>query len=693
MTNWAVIGVLYAGAYAVLITFLADHGETRTLVGNVGMLLPPLSVLIALGRRGGDWRGRQAVFWTAIGAWAALWLTGQIAWAFDEVFRSNLLPWFKWPILVQLCASALPLLALVAWPHRGPGEGTVLTLALDIVALVFLTGFLYWSLIIAPGMEPAHSAVALRSLATIGPSVRLAAALGLLAASASAGASEWAVTYRRIAIGLGAAFAVLIVMSVSAIRGDYQTGSAADVGWMLPFFFAAWAAATAPASPPATLAPHRWGTDESSPVLILIALLAVPVIGYGSIALVPLGPALDRLRELATAFTLVGGIALVILRLRVEHSASALANERVRLLAAAAEQAGELIVILRGSRIEYANDAFCRATGYSREDLERVEPFSLAAEESRSTLAAVRDRIQQKETVRADTIMARRDGTTFPVAWVAGPILDAAGRVSHVVAVVRDMTEEFRLRNQLVHSERLSAIGEFVSGVAHELNNPLQSVVGSLQLVLNERGHDDALRVDLERATTEAARAGRIVRNLLTFIRQAPAERVLIDVNETVKATVAVRSYELEMAGVTVREEYAPGLPLVLASRDEIQQVLVNLLTNAQEAMAGSKGNQVLTVRTHMIAGAAVVDVCDTGPGVPESIAGKIFEPFFTTRTNQTTTGLGLSISLGIAHAHRGYLELVPMPSGSCFRLTLPGAGFAAPVEAHRVAREFGEPM
>jgi PAS domain S-box-containing protein len=479
---------------------------------------------------------------------------------------------------------------------------------------------------------------------------------------------------------------VLIVMSMSAVRGYYQTGSPFDVGWMLPFFFAAWAAATAPASPPEPATPLRWGAEESSHVVILIALLFVPIIGYGSIAVMPLGARLDRLRELATAFTLVSGIAVVMLRLRVERRMSAMANERVRLLATACEQAGELIIIVRDRHIEYANDAFCRAVGYSREELEHVEPFELVADVSRSDLPQLRERIRNREVVRAETIMSRRDGTTFPASWVAAPIVDSAGRVSHIISVVRDLTGDVRLRAQLVRSERLSAIGEFVAGVAHEINNPLQSVIGSLELVLHEHRPDPALRADLQRATAEAGRAGRIVRNLLTFVRQSPTERVLIDLNETVKATMAVRAYELEVAGVKVVEEYAPGLPLVLASRDEIQQVLVNLIVNAQEAMSGVAATPVLTVRTHLVGTDAAVDVCDTGAGVPETIAGRIFEPFFTTRASETSIGLGLSMSLGIAQSHRGDLELVPRPTGTCFRLTLPGAGFPGPTVGSAVA-------
>ena len=116
--NWAVAGLVYAGAYAALVAALADRESARLVVGNIGLLLPPLAPLVVLVRRRGAWRGRQAVFWAAIGAWAALWFIGQIGWASDELFRSTPLPWFKWHIILQLCGSALPLIALVAWPHR-----------------------------------------------------------------------------------------------------------------------------------------------------------------------------------------------------------------------------------------------------------------------------------------------------------------------------------------------------------------------------------------------------------------------------------------------------------------------------------------------------------------------------------------------------------------------------------------------
>jgi PAS domain S-box-containing protein len=678
---WVISGLVYSAVYVAAVLALAGHDHTRLIVGNVGLFLPPLATLAVIVRRRDDWVGRERVFWTGMAAWAACWVVGRTGWAFDEIFRSHPLPWFQWYLVLQLTASALPLISLVAWPHRGVRSESAMTAALDILVLTFLAAFLYWSLVIAPGTHAGHSALALRSLAIVGPLVRLAALAGLLAAAASAGTDAWAAVYLRLAYGMGLAFAVLVALSMSAVRGDYQTGSQVDIGWMMPFFFAAWAAATSPASPVESAASSPWVARHSSPALLFTALMAVPVVGYALRILSPLGPPADRLRDLATAVTVVAGIALVMVRLRVERQAVEQASQRVRLLATACEQAGELIVIVtRGSRIEYANDAFCRALGYSLAALQSMPPAALVAPDSIASIAALNESLRVRRVTRLSGALLRRDGSTLQAACVAAPILDATGHLTHFVAVIRDTSEDLRLRELLVRGERLSAIGAFVSGVAHEINNPLQSIIGTLELVL-ARAQDPDLRVDIERIRFEAGRAGRIVRSLLTFVQPSPNERVLIDLNETVKATVAVRASDLALGGIKTREEYEPVMPLVLANRDEIQQVLLNLIINAQQAMTEGT-TRALSVRTFTLGSDAVVEVHDSGPGIPPGLTGRIFEPFFSTKSTSAGPGLGLSLSLGIAHSHKGHLEHMATPSGSCFRLTLPGAGFPGPINA-----------
>jgi PAS domain S-box-containing protein len=681
--NWAITGLIYAGVYVAITLALGNREHARLLFGNVGLLLPPIAPIAAVVSRRGDWHGRQAIFWAAIAAWPMLWLIGQIGWSIDEVFRSMPLPWFKWHIVLQLCGSALPLIALVAWPHRRDLTDSALTVAVDIAVLLFLTGFVYWSLIIAPGMDPAYSPAPVRALATIGPAVRLAALTGLLVAMWQADGTPWAAVYQRLALGMILAFVVLVGLSLESVRGHYHTGSPADIGWMLPFWFAAWAIRTAPASEPELpreIQPVQ--PARQSPVILLAAILAVPLVGYGSRYLVPATQSVERMREIATAATLVCGVALVMVRLVIERRSVEQADQRVRLLATACEQAAELIVISRQGRFEYANAAFCQATGYSREEILALPPMALVAPESKDDIPALREQIRKRHIVRATTLMVRKDGSTFEAAWSAAPIFDASGRVTEIVGVIRDVSDDVRLREQLVRSERLSAIGELVSGVAHEINNPLQSVIGTVELLLGE-SHEPRVRGDLERAKFEAGRAGRIIRNLLAFVRRSPAERLLTDVNEIVQATISVREYELAQSSIELRQHYGSNLPVVLANRDEIQQVILNLVMNAQRAMVDAHGRGTLTVRTYNVGDQAVVEITDDGPGISPDVAGRIFEPFFTTKTVGSGTGLGLALAFGIVSAHGGVLELVPTNRGACFRLTLPGAGFPGPAQVH----------
>ena len=680
--NWGLVGVLYAVLYALVVSALGSN-QARLVVGNIALLLPPLFTVGVIASRRRDWAGRQRLFWITIAAGAALWFTGQVAWANEELARSHLLPWFRWFIVIQLCGSALPLIALVATPHRGPRSETAATAAIDVCALACLTAFLYWSLIIAPGMAAERSTLALRTLATVGPMVRLSAFAGFLWSAWAASASPWAQTYRRIASGMLLAFGVLIVLSISAVQGGYRTGSATSIGWMLPFWFSAWAAATAPASPaevPSSIAQPR---RLSQPRVLFIAIVLVPIVGYGVRFLVPLGEPLDGYRDLVTAFTVVSGLGFIMMRFRVEQHAVDHANERVRLLAMACEQSTELIAVARGRAIVYANQAFCRATGYSPDEIEALSPAQLVASDSIPATVPVVERLRRREAARLTLTVARKDGTTFQADCAAAPLVAPDGTATHFVAVVRDLTDEIRLRDQLVKSERFSAIGQLVSGVAHEINDPLQSVVGGLDVVLSDI-HGAAVQNDLERIKEEASRAVRIVRNLIAFVRKGPRERLLQDLNEIVHETISLRAHELEQANIDLEEDYGQSLPLVAANRDEMQQIVMNLILHAEQGVVGRERRGRIVVRTYVSGKDAVVDVSDNGWGVPDRVVSQIFEPFVTTRASGHVAGLGLSIAFSIAAAHGGTLELVPSSSadGACFRLRLPGAGFPGPAAA-----------
>ena len=205
-------------------------------------------------------------------------------------------------------------------------------------------------------------------------------------------------------------------MSLAAVRGDYETGSPFDIGWMLPFFFAAWAAATSPSSPAESRVSPTRPLPQASPMLLFAALLTVPVLGYGLRFLMPLGEPVDRLRDIATAVTLVSGHGAGdgAAAHRAARSPSR-PTSALRLLATACEQAGELVIIVsRDSRIEYANDAFCRATGYTHEELESLPPIALVAAESAASIPRSTRASSARQVTRITATLARKDGDDLP---------------------------------------------------------------------------------------------------------------------------------------------------------------------------------------------------------------------------------------------------------------------------------------
>jgi two-component system NtrC family sensor kinase len=330
-------------------------------------------------------------------------------------------------------------------------------------------------------------------------------------------------------------------------------------------------------------------------------------------------------------------------------------------------------VLTPDGRCRYANGAFCRAMGLTPDDLRKrraVDLMMLETISSQDLLAHVR----AKGGWRGTVTRRRADGSTFPVSATLAALVDERGTLTHFVSVERDISEERRLREQLIHSERLSAVGQLVAGVAHEINNPLQAVMGLSELLIE--GHDTGndSRHDLDQIRVHADRAAKIVRHLLLFARHSALERAIADLNEITRSAVSLRSFELKNLGIELVEHYSLDLPLTVVNREEIQQVILNLLLNAEQAVIGAGRSGVIRVRTGESGACAFVEVADNGPGIPPAVASQVFEPFFTTKGVGQGTGLGLSVSLGIAEAHGGTLELRPSDRGACFRLTIPSS-------------------
>jgi signal transduction histidine kinase len=240
-------------------------------------------------------------------------------------------------------------------------------------------------------------------------------------------------------------------------------------------------------------------------------------------------------------------------------------------------------------------------------------------------------------------------------------------------SIKTQMEELERAQDQLLQAEKLSAIGRLVAGVAHELNNPLTAIVGYSQLLL-ETCEDREICDDLERINREAQRSARIVQNLLAFARQQKAEKLPIDVTDVLEKTLDLLAYQLEVDNITLVPEISPHRTVILGDSYQIQQVFLNLITNAHHAMRSASGRGTLTIRTEQSDHDTVrIYFIDDGPGIPREIASRVFDPFFTTKDVGEGTGLGLSICLGILQEHEGQIWLdETAPRGATFVVELP---------------------
>lgn len=314
--------------------------------------------------------------------------------------------------------------------------------------------------------------------------------------------------------------------------------------------------------------------------------------------------------------------------------------------------------------------------------------------------------------------MTREDGRIFSLATF--PITrDGDGPMA--VLIAKDVTEEIhsarrlqqlseelaeanarstaaleRLRAtqaQLLQAEKLSAIGQLVAGVAHELNNPLTSVIGYSQLLQEELKDQPALASeqvssDLRRIAAEAERAARIVRNLLAFARRQAATREPQDMADLVSRVLALRTYEMRINGIDLETDFEPGLPMVIADGGQLQQALLNLVLNAEQAMRQRKVRRLaVSARLDHDAAAVVVSIADTGHGIETANLSRIFDPFFTTRDVGEGTGLGLSICYGIVRDHGGEIHVESTPGeGTRFSILLPACPAMVPSDAVLVA-------
>ena len=326
----------------------------------------------------------------------------------------------------------------------------------------------------------------------------------------------------------------------------------------------------------------------------------------------------------------------------------------------------------------------------------QIRPFDTARFVDPQARVAFIDRLASEGAV-TDYLLRMRRVDNLPV-WVEvtahadPPGGDGSVRID---ALVRDVSERKKLEDQtrdlyhqLLQAEKLAALGQTISGVAHELNNPLATILTWAER-LSQRSVDDKTKRGLEMILSESERAAKIVRNLLTFARKRQSTRTMVDLNHVVRETLALRSYEQRITNITIVDALASGLPQVFADPHQIQQVLLNLVINAEQAMLTSNGRGTLVVRSwHDVEREAVVlEINDDGPGIAHELQPKIFDPFFTTKEVGKGTGLGLTVAYAIVQEHGGRIRLASNPgTGASFFVELPVSGTpfqrpAAPVQ------------
>jgi two-component system NtrC family sensor kinase len=326
----------------------------------------------------------------------------------------------------------------------------------------------------------------------------------------------------------------------------------------------------------------------------------------------------------------------------------------------------DLIFMLdRNLRITSINKVGPQLTGYTTTELVNESFEALCSPSSWASVKGNFYQLLAGQSVSPFEIeLLRKDQESLYIE-VSAQVMSNGSRPGGLHCIARNLTERRRLEEQLIQSEKLSAIGQLVAGVAHELNNPLTSVSGYAQLLMRDKSLAAEALQDVEQIHAQAERAAKIVQNLLIFAREHRPERSTVALNDVLRSTLSLQSYQLKVDNIAVVTSYDPNLPSTVADPHQLQQVFLNLITNARQAMVDKGGRGTLTLRTSVVDGGEdlngdprgpmiEIEVGDSGVGIAERDMHKIFHPFYTTKPVGQGTGLGLSICFGIVQEHGG---------------------------------------
>jgi two-component system, NtrC family, sensor kinase len=311
-----------------------------------------------------------------------------------------------------------------------------------------------------------------------------------------------------------------------------------------------------------------------------------------------------------------------------------------------------ILVLDTAGLVSYANRR-CFEAGYAERDLLGRALVELVPPARRASLVTALDRTLEGSAVdNLEIPVFRHNGAAGQFSISLSPMRDETGEINSIVVVMTDVTDAASVQAKLMHTEKMAALGQLVSGVAHEVNNPLAAIVGFSDLLIENPVIPVEAKQELRLILREAQRTQQIVQSLLSFARQMPAQRAPVQINSVLQQTLMLRSYDLSNHGVELVEHYDQDLPLTMGDPHQLQQVFLNILNNAYDAVQEAPRPGKIEIATSHSDGHVEIAFCDNGPGI--SHAERIFDPFFTTKEVGKGTGLGLSICYGIARSHGG---------------------------------------
>ena len=657
----------------------------RALVADVSWTWTALFALLccALAVRRAASGERHA--WTWLSAGCAAFLLGQLVWDYYEMWLRVRRPYPSLADVGYLAMFPCFGVAVRDLVQLEPQHRPEPQVALDAGLVTFTAVALTYVFVAAPLWQEGGPALAV--VTSVGWAC---AAMGVL----------WAILrqmVRRRGFPLGTAGVVtvgLVVLCItalvyasSALRGAYASGGGLDLGWDAGLLLIAAAAAVAPEY---GMAPEA-GTPRLSSDTARAIALAIAVAGIAALAV---AGALRPDPTAAASLWVAAGIAIIgarfVFALRADRryaallesevaaqtrslmdslAATAAAERNVRLVMEAVPDA--IVVLDRDGRALDMNAPARALVGAPAEGAAVRSIFDFL---DPVAAPAVRQNLEASfrgDVRRFEVAFRRSDGSRGASAMLYAPIRDG-WRVSKVLALIRDVTDQRRAESQLQQAEKLAAVSQLVSGVAHEINNPAAIISGFAQTLLL----DDLKPEHREMAQMiydEASRIGRITQNLLAFARAGGKERALVDVNDILRRTFALRSYHLSTLNIAVSLDLDPTDPKIWANASEVQQLLLNLVINAEQALMTVDTARTITIHSTSTESEVQLEVADNGPGIATEIRGRVFDPFFTTKAEGLGTGLGLSICYGIAREHGGRIWLESEPGrGAKFLAALP---------------------